>query len=92
MWLTGNILKLYYNIANNCPIQLIISSDIKVFFNCLLIYQIYYYHKKNKLESINNSNTDKLKFIDSKEEKQKEEIVELNLIDNNIESNKIDYL
>ena len=92
MWLIGNILKLYYNIVNNSPIQLIISSYIQVFFNCLLIYQIYYYHKKNKSESINNSNTDKLKFIDSKEEKQKEEIVELNLIDNNIESNKIDYL
>ena len=95
LWFTGNILKIYYNTSNNSPIQLIIGSYIQVFFNCILIYQIFYYYQKNKLEPLNTIRSGEIKFVDSKEEKQKEkeiEIEEEHLISNKNENNKIDYL
>ena len=95
MWFTGNILKIYYNASNNSPIQLIIGSYVQVFFNCILIYQIFYYYQKNKLEPINTIRTGEIRFVDSKEEKQKEEDIEIeeeHLINDQKQNNKIDYL
>ena len=65
MWFSGNILKIYYNMANHSPMQLIIGSFAQVFFNCILIGQIAYYYKLNKKESLSNSG--EIKFIDESE-------------------------
>ena len=79
MWFSGNILKIYYNTANNSPIQLIIGSYIQVFFNCILIYQIFYYYKKNRKESLDRVEIDLLAKNDK--EKNEEEIEETKLMD-----------
>ena len=47
MWLIGNMLKVYYNIINQSPIQLIIGAYIQVFSNIVLITQIIYYYFHN---------------------------------------------
>ena len=52
-WLSGNILKMYYNYYNNSPLILLIGSGIQVFFNTILIIQIIYYYQRNKKESLN---------------------------------------
>jgi len=57
MWLFGNALKVYYNIYNHCPIQLIIGAYIQVFFNIILISQIIYYYFNDKNELITNDDT-----------------------------------
>ena len=44
MWLMGNSIKVYYNIYNNSPMQLIIGSYTQVFCNVVLIAQIIYYY------------------------------------------------
>ena len=61
MWFSGNILKIYYNTVNNSPIQLIIGSYIQVFFNIILICQMFYYnciYKVGELEPITSYNSD----------------------------------
>ena len=63
MWFIGNDIKVYYNIYNKSPIQLIIGSYIQAFSNIILIAQIIYYYifnldKKNiQTNSADNSNT-----------------------------------
>jgi uncharacterized protein with PQ loop repeat len=48
MWFIGNILKVFYNIYNKSPIQLVIGTYVQVFCNIILISQlIYYYHTDN---------------------------------------------
>jgi len=67
MWFSGNILKIYYNTVNNSPMQLIIGSYIQVFFNIILICQMFYYYfiyKVGELEPITS--------FDSDEEEEKE--------------------
>ena len=60
LWLLGNSIKVYYNIYNKSPIQLIIGAYIQVFFNIILILQIIYYYFMNNSDKegmlINNSN------------------------------------
>ena len=61
MWFSGNILKIYYNTVNNSPIQLIIGSYIQVFFNIILICQMFYYYyiyKVGEFEPITSYNSD----------------------------------
>ena len=61
MWFSGNILKIYYNTVNNSPKQLIIGSYIQVFFNIILICQMFYYYyiyKVEELEPITSFNSD----------------------------------
>ena len=79
MWFTGNILKIYYNTANKSPIQLIIGSYIQVFFNCILIYQIFYYYIKNEREGINNYNYKELQFVNEKDNSKKKIIEEVKI-------------
>ena len=83
MWFTGNILKIYYNTANKSPIQLIIGSYIQVFFNCILIYQIFYYYIKNEREGINNGinnyNYKELQFVNEKDNSKKKIIEEVKI-------------
>ena len=66
MWIIGNSIKLYYNIHNNSPIQLIIGAYIQVFCNLILILQIiFYYCMDNKrIQEIfmNKFNTIKIIF------------------------------
>ena len=64
MWFIGNSIKVYYNISNNCPIQLIIGAYTQVFFNIILIIQIiYYYRNSNENELLMNSvNSNKIIF------------------------------
>ena len=79
MWFSGNLLKIYYNTANNSPIQLIIGSYIQVFFNCILIYQIFYYYRRNRRESLDRAEMDLMAKNDN--EKNEEEVEEVKLID-----------
>ena len=79
MWFSGNLLKIYYNTANNSPIQLIIGSYIQVFFNCILIYQIFYYYRRNRRESLDRTEMDLMAKNDN--EKNEEEVEEVKLID-----------
>ena len=83
MWFSGNILKIYYNTANKSPIQLIIGSYIQVFFNCILIYQIFYYYIKNEREGINNGinnyNYKELQFVNEKDNSKKKIIEEVKI-------------
>ena len=61
MWFSGNILKIYYNTVNNSPKQLIIGSYIQVFFNIILICEMFYYYyiyKVEELEPITSFNSD----------------------------------
>ena len=74
MWLTGNSIKIYYNIINKSPIQLIIGSGIQVFFNIILIFQIGYYYIKNRKESIISLHQGESNFVEEKPEKKKEEL------------------
>ena len=53
LWLNGNIIKIYYNIINKSPMQLLIGSYIQAIFNFILINQIFYYYFKGKKESMN---------------------------------------
>ena len=70
MWFGGNILKIYYNISNHSPLQLIIGSYAQVFFNCILICQIAYYYKINKSEP---NNSGEIKFMDESESETESE-------------------
>ena len=79
MWFSGNILKIYYNTVNNSPMQLIIGSYIQVFFNCILIYQIFYYYRRNRRESLDRAEMDLVGKIDT--EKNEEEVEEVKLMD-----------
>ena len=60
LWLLGNSIKVYYNIYNKSPMQLIIGAYMQVFFNIILILQIIYYYFMNNSDKegmlINNSN------------------------------------
>ena len=47
MWFAGNIFKVFYNIYNNSPIQLIIGTYIQLFCNIILILQLIYYYYKD---------------------------------------------
>ena len=47
LWLLGNSIKVYYNIYNKSPMQLIIGAYMQVFFNIILILQIIYYYFMN---------------------------------------------
>ena len=44
MWFIGNSLKVFYNIYNKSPIQLIVGSYIQVLCNIILVTQIIYYY------------------------------------------------
>ena len=77
MWFSGNILKIYYNIINKSPIQLIIGSYIQVFFNIILIYQMIYYYKINKGEAVNNFNKEKIEIDNDKSENEEKETTKL---------------
>ncbi len=92
MWFSGNILKIYYNMANHSPLQLIIGSFAQVFFNCILIGQIAYYYKLNKKESYNNSG--EIKFVEESEsetesEDSSKDLGKFKLISGNDEPNNI---
>ena len=76
LWVTGNCVKIYYNIINKSPIQLIIGSCIQVFFNIILLFQIIYYYIKNIKESIISLHTRK-KVIVGENKKKKKEVIEL---------------
>jgi uncharacterized protein with PQ loop repeat len=59
LWFIGNWLKVFYNIYNKCPIQLIIGSYIQACLNIVLTTQIiYYYYKENLKKSENTENSD----------------------------------
>ena len=59
LWFIGNWLKVFYNIYNKCPIQLIIGSYIQAFLNIILTIQIiYYYYKENLKKHANMENSD----------------------------------
>ena len=97
MWFLGNILKIYYNMVNHSPLQLIIGSFAQVFFNCILIAQIVYYYKKNMNESINNSK--KIKFVDesgseseSENEESQKDLGKFKLIQGKDEPNSISQI
>jgi uncharacterized protein with PQ loop repeat len=68
LWLFGNSIKIYYNIYNNSPMQLIIGSFIQVFFNIILIIQIEYFYIINKKEA--NNNNSELTFVEEIEKKK----------------------
>ena len=66
MWFIGNVLKVYYNIYNKSPIQLIIGTYVQVFCNIILISQIIYYYftdigEKNGI-LIDSTNSNKIIF------------------------------
>ena len=69
LWIFGNSIKVYYNIYNKSPMQLIIGAYMQVFFNIILILQIIYYYFMNNSNDerilINNSN--KLAFDNNSE-------------------------
>lgn len=71
MWLIGNSIKIYYNIINNSPMQLIIGSGIQAFFNIILIFQILYYYIKNRKESIISLQQRESNYLEEKSEKRK---------------------
>ena len=92
MWFSGNILKIYYNMANHSPLQLIIGSFAQVFFNCIIIGKIAYYYKLNKKESYNNSG--EIKFVEESEsetesEDSSKDLGKFKLISGNDEPNNI---
>ena len=66
MFLLGNSIKVYYNIYNNSPIQLIIGAYIQVFCNVILIAQIIYYYFTDNIRSneilANQINSNKIIF------------------------------
>ena len=67
MWLMGNSIKVYYNIYNNSPMQLIIGAYTQVFCNVVLIAQIIYYYftdnnNKNNEIFANQINSNKIIF------------------------------
>ena len=73
LWFCGNLIKIYYNYYNNCPMILIIGGYIQVYFNIILIGQLIYYYQKNRKESKesqhnNKNNTDNTKKNDEKED------------------------
>lgn len=74
MWLIGNSAKIYYNIINNSPIQLIIGSCIQVFFNIILIFQILYYYIKNRKESIISLHQIESNYLEQKPTKKQGKI------------------
>ena len=66
LWLTGNLIKIYYNYYNHSPIQLILGASVQAFFNIILIGQIIYYYRINRKENllyedINTNDKDKEK-------------------------------
>ena len=72
LWFCGNLIKIYYNYYNNCPVILIIGGYIQVYFNIILIGQLIYYYQKNRKESKesqdnNKDNTDNTIKNDDKE-------------------------
>ena len=83
LWIGGNIIKIYYNIMNKSPIQLIIGSCIQVTLNVVLINQIFYYYLKNRKESV------KIREISFDEEKKVEKKVNIELSESrkNIKNN-----
>ena len=74
MWLIGNSAKIYYNIINNSPKQLIIGACIQVFFNIILIFQILYYYVKNRKESIISLHQIESNYLEEKPTKKKGKI------------------
>ena len=66
MWIIGNLIKVYYNIYYNSPIQLIIGAYLQVFFNIILIAQIIFYYCMDKKRTneifMNKFNTNKILF------------------------------
>ena len=83
LWLSGNIIKIYYNIINKSPMQLIIGSCIQVIFNFILMNQIFYYYFNNKKEF---TNTREINFDEEKGENKKVKI-ELTDMSKEIKSN-----
>ena len=81
LWLSGNIIKIYYNIMNKSPMQLIIGSYIQAILNFILMNQIFYYYFKNKKESVN------IREINLDEEKGEKKTVNIELTDRSKESN-----
>ena len=75
LWVNGNCVKIYYNVINKSPIQLIIGSCIQVFFNIILL-QIVYYYIKNLKVSIICPHTRKKVIVGENKEKKKE-VIEL---------------
>ena len=67
MWFSGNILKIYYNTVNNSPMQLIIGSYIQVFFNVILICQMFYFYYVYKIGELEHNTS-----FNSDEEEEKE--------------------
>ena len=76
LWINGNCVKIYYNVINKSPIQLIIGSCIQVFFNIILLFQIIYYYIKNLKQAIISPHTRKKVIVGVKSEKKKE-VIEL---------------
>ena len=76
LWINGNCVKIYYNVINKSPIQLIIGSCIQVFFNIILLFQILYYYLKNRKDSIISPHTRKIVVVGANREK-KEVVLEL---------------
>ena len=66
MWLIGNSIKVYYNIYNKSPIQLIIGAYIQVFCNVILITQIIFYQCNDYIRNndilMNNISSNKILF------------------------------
>ena len=59
LWFIGNWLKVFYNIYNKCPMQLIIGSYIQACLNIVLTTQIiYYYYKEDIKKRENTENSD----------------------------------
>ena len=83
MWFFGNLIKVYYNVHNESPLQLIIGSYIQVFFNVVLISQIIYYYFNDNIRKseilMNQTNSNKILFDvnsgDSDSENIKETII-----------------
>ena len=84
LWLSGNIIKIYYNIINKSPIQLIIGSCIKAIFNFILMNQIFYYYFKNKKDSAN------IRETNFEQEKGEKKNVNIELTERSIEHNLSD--
>ena len=80
LWLRGHIIKIYYNIINKSPIQLIIGSCIQAIFNFILMNQIFYYFFKNKKESAN------IRGMNFEEEKGERKKVNIELTEGNKEN------
>ena len=68
LWLNGNIIKIYYNIINKSPMQLIIGSCVQAIFNFILINQIFYYYFKNNKDFLKKR---KINFDEEKGENKK---------------------